>query len=105
MELALYSMFKINLENLVKNKLHICKNYNIQPSEIDRLWFFDYETFIREINTYQKKEEEQQKKQEEQQQKSMPDVSGMIRSQQMQQNTMMSNFSSPSLPTVSLPKF
>ena len=37
-------MYRIDLENLVRNKLYICKEYHIQPSEIDRMMYFDYET-------------------------------------------------------------
>ena len=108
MELALYSMYKISLENLVRNKLFICKNNNIQPSEIDRMWYFEYETLVKEINEYQKKEEEEQKKQEKEQNKNMPNIGSMMSQQRQMQSNLMSNFSSsspPSLPQVSLPKF
>ena len=108
MELALYSMYKISLENLVRNKLFICKKYNIQPSEIDRMWYFEYETLVKEINEYQKKEEEEQKKQEKEQNKNMPNIGSMMSQQRQMQSNLMSNFSSsspPSLPQVSLPKF
>ena len=107
MELALYSMYKISLETLVRNKLFICKNYNIQPSEIDRMWYFEYETLVKEINEYQKKEEEEQKKQEKEQNKNMPNIGSMMSQQRQMQSNLMSNFSSssPSLPQVSLPKF
>lgn len=108
MELALYSMYKISLENLVRNKLFICKNYNIQPSEIDRMWYFEYETLVKEINEYQKKEEEEQKKQEKEQNKNMPNIGSMMSQQRQMQSNLMSNFSissPPLLPQVSLPKF
>ena len=107
MELALYSMYKISLENLVRNKLFICKNYNIQPSEIDRMWYFEYETLVKEINEYQKKEEEEQKKQEKEQNKNMPNIGSMMSQQRQMQSNLMSNFSSspPPLPQVSLPTF
>lgn len=59
-------MFRINIENLVKNKLYICKDYHIQPSEIDRMMFFDYETILEEINIIQKEQEKQNEEQEKQ---------------------------------------
>ena len=41
--------FIINLRNLTKNKLFICKEYHIQPSEIDRMQFWEYEWYTDEI--------------------------------------------------------
>ena len=34
-------MFLINTASLVRNKLLICKENNIQPSELDRMAFFE----------------------------------------------------------------
>jgi len=41
---------------LVRNKLLICKEYNIQPSELDRMAFYEYEQILEEINIIQKDE-------------------------------------------------
>lgn len=49
---------------MVKNKLFICKEWNIQPSEIDRLPYYDYEFICEQINIIQKEQEKQQKEQE-----------------------------------------
>ena len=53
--------FIINLRNLTKNKLFICKEYHIQPSEIDRMQFWEYEWYTDEIKEITKEQEKQQK--------------------------------------------
>jgi len=57
-------MYRIDLRNLVKNKLYICKEYHIQPSELDILPFYEYEWILEEINILQKDQEEQNKSQQ-----------------------------------------
>ena len=59
MEFALYSLFRVDIRNLVKNKLLICKEFKIQPSEIDRLVFFEYEYMLEDIKEYQKEKQTQ----------------------------------------------
>ena len=102
MDQALYLMYRVNMANLVKNKLYICKEWHIQPSEIDRLQFFEYEQMLDEIQGYNKEQEKQQKEQQKQydsMQSSMKNMNSMSNynniSKQMNAN----------LPKVSLPKF
>ena len=49
MESVLYSIWQVDVRNLVINKLYICKEYHIQPSEIDRMVYFEYEYMEEEI--------------------------------------------------------
>ena len=65
MESALYSLFKVNTKSLVRNKIEIAKTYHIQPSEIDRLVFFEYEWYLNEIEDIVNKENKAQKEEEE----------------------------------------
>lgn len=95
-------MYRINTASLVRNKLFICKEWHIQPSEIDRLPYYDYELICEEINIVQKEQEKKQQEQEKQ-------YSGMQSS--MNPNRMMNSMRNsmpgmkmPSLPTVSMPK-
>ena len=91
-------MWRVNLRNLVKNKLFISKEWHIQPSEIDKLVYYEYEEFLEEINEYNKEQEKQQKeerKQYDNMNKSMPNMNNM--------GSMMKNYQN-SLPKVSLPK-
>lgn len=89
MELALYSIFTIDVRNLAKNKLYICKEYNYSPEYIDKLPFYEYEWLIEDINEIRKKEEEERKKQEKEQ--------GSYKPPKMP--------SAPKMPTITMPKF
>lgn len=64
MAYAVYLMYQVDTGNLVRNKINICREYHIQPSEIDRLPYYEYETYIEEIQEIQKREEEQRKQNE-----------------------------------------
>lgn len=92
-------MWQVNIENLVKSKLFICRDYHVQPSEIDRLPFFEFEIMCGEIKEMAEKQQEDNEKQREQM-PGMPNV-----------NKMMSNIgrnvtsSMPKMPTISIPKF
>lgn len=65
MESALYSLWRINIKNLAKNKLFICKDWHIQPSEIDNMVFYEYEWILESINKNNKEEAERQEKENE----------------------------------------
>ena len=95
LEVILYNMFSINIENLSKTKLYICKDYHIQPSEIMKLPYYEYEYILENIHEIEKKEEEKQK-QEEKQQQNMEN--------NMNPGKMIGNISN-SMPTVKIPKF
>lgn len=90
-------MYRIDLENLVRNKLYICKEYHIQPSEIDRMMYFDYETMLEEIKQIQTNQEKENEKQQEQYDKMQ---SGM------NPTSMMRNMQMPKMqmPSFSMPK-
>ena len=96
MESAIYSLYQVDIRNLVRNKLNICKEYHIQPSEIDRLQFYEYEYMLEEIMKDIKEQEKRQKDQEKEQKKSMgsmPNYNQMMRSAQ----SSMPHFSMPKL--------
>lgn len=97
MESALYSIWQVDVRNLVRNKLYICKEYHIQPSEIDRLVFFEYEYMLEDIKAEQK-EAERRNAEEEKKYSSMNKVPNY--------NQMMSNVgrSMPSLSSFKMPK-
>ena len=64
MEFAIYSLFQIDVRNLAKNKLLICKEFNVQFSEIMKLVFFEYEYLIEDIKQIQKERETQEEAQQ-----------------------------------------
>ena len=86
-------MWSIDVRNLVQNKFVICREYHIQPSEIDRMLMFEYEYLLEDIKKYNKQQEEQRKKDEESHQFRQPNM-----------NQMMSQAQS-SMPKISIPKF
>ena len=94
--------FIINLRNITKNKLFICKEYHIQPSEIDRMQFWEYEWYTDEIKEITKEQEKQQKQQEKEQNAMMGSMnpSSMMRNVQ----SSMPNIAAPKMPTVNMPK-
>ncbi len=95
MESAIYSLYQVDIRNLVRNKLNICKEYHIQPSEIDRLQYYEYEYMLEEINKDIKEQEKRQKEQDKQQQKTMGSMSNY--------NQIMRN-AQASMPKFSMPK-
>ena len=96
MELSIYSLFKVNIENLVRSKVIICKNFNIQPSELMRMPYWEFEMTVKECEEIA---EEEKKQQEEQEGKYRPPS---MNSYQRQQNQMMRGYQSrmPSMPAM-----
>lgn len=102
MDQALYSLLRVNLRNLAKNKLYICKEWHIQPSEIDKTVYYEYEWMLDSINEDHKEQEKRSKEEQKQydsMKKSMPNMNNM--------NNIMKNAGAhaPTLPKISLPKF
>ncbi len=50
----------MDIKNLVLNKVHICRNWHIQPSEIERMPYWEYEIARQEIEEVTKRENKQQ---------------------------------------------
>lgn len=61
-----------HLNSLLKNKLLLQKNYNLQESSIDNWPFWMLEENIKIVNELTEEEEKQKKKQEDEQNKGMP---------------------------------
>ena len=59
-EYGIFSLFRINVINLIQIKSSLAKNFHIQPSEIDRMPMWEYELFIEELNKQVKEENNQQ---------------------------------------------
>lgn len=76
----------------------------MQPSEIDKFPFYEFEWILEEIKILQKEQEKQQ----EQNDKGLGSLSGMNTSKMMNNMTSgmkMPNMSSMSMPKMSIPKF
>lgn len=95
MESAVYSLYQVDVRNLVKNRVYITKNIGIQPNEYRDWPFYEYEFLLEDINEYI--EEENKRNSEEndtgsfKQDKVMRDMKGMMKNAQ-------SGFKMPSIP-------
>ena len=85
-------MWSINIRSLVQNKFILCREYHIQPSEIDRMLMFEYEYLLEDITDYVKEQEKQRKKEEKENKMNLPNY-----------NSMMSQ-AQASVPKVSVPR-
>jgi hypothetical protein len=61
-----------HLNNLLKNKLILQKNYHLQEQSIDNWPFWMFEENIKIVNELTDEEEKQKKKQDDDQQKNTP---------------------------------
>ena len=62
LEFSVIKMFQVRLFNLIKNKVGLAKNFYIAPSEIDRMYYWEYEYMLDEVNNNIKAENERQEK-------------------------------------------
>ena len=60
LERAILGLFHINVMNLIVNKVQLAKNFHVQPSEIDNMYMWEYEIFLKELNSIVKKENKEQ---------------------------------------------
>lgn len=93
-------MFRVDLRNLVRNKLYISKEYHIQPSEVDKFVYYEYEWILEEIKILQKEQEQQQ----EQHDKDMGSLRQNMDPGRMMNNMKMPNMGSMSMPKINIPK-
>ena len=98
MDQVLYLLWRVNLRNLVKNKLYICRDWHLQPSEIDKMVYFEYEQILEEINDFNKEQEKRSQAEQKQYDKMMQQSKSNANYNQMYKNAQQS------LPKVHLPK-
>ena len=96
---SLYSQFQINIENLVRNKVALVRNFNIQPSEIDRMAYWEYEYFTKFANEMIEEEKKQQEEGSEDY-----SMDSMKRSSNSMMKNAQSQFKMPKMPSFSMPK-
>ena len=92
----------VNSEELVKRKLFICREYHIQPSEIDRMRYYEYEIILEEIMKNQKEQEKEQEKQH----KQYDSMTNNLNPASFGKNisNMASNYKMPSMSSIQMPK-
>ena len=94
MESSLYSLFRINIENLVANKAALAKAFHIQPSELEKMPYWEYELFIQKLNDMIKEENDKNKDEEEKYSKYKNFNPNSYKPQ------MPSGFSTPKMPSI-----
>ena len=57
------SLFQVNITRMIQNKASLAKNFHVQPSEIDRMQYWEYEMFIKELSDLVEQENKQQEEQ------------------------------------------
>ena len=97
LEYGIFTLWKINVVNLISIKASLAKNFHIQPSEIDKMPMWEYEMFIDEMNKQVKEENKQQ--QDEMDKYHVSDYQKMANPKNL--NKMMN----PKMPNMSMPKF
>jgi hypothetical protein len=102
---SIYSLFQVDINNLVQNKIHLCRKWRIQPSEIEEMPYWEWEMWMEEINKTLKEEEKRREEQEKQSGASKNDYGKTFRDFQSRQSRLMntSNFR-PSFTPPSMPK-
>lgn len=75
---------------MVQNQLFLAKEYNISPTEILNMMFFEYEIYLSNVKEIQRKEQEEQKKRDREQRLATPKMPAMPKM---------------SMPKISIPKF
>ena len=59
-EIAGFALFKINLIEHIKLRAILAKQYHIQPSEIDKMSYWEFELFIKYLNDAAQEENNRQ---------------------------------------------
>lgn len=100
---CVYMLFHINLENLIFNKVVLCKDpFSLQPSEIDRMYYWEYEYFMKSMN----KRINDENKEQQEQYEGMGDMNPNRMMKNMQKNATPQM---PKMPNInmnmSMPKF
>lgn len=60
-EEAVLNLFMVDAMELISVKAQLCKAFSIQPSEIDKMAFWEFELFVKELERLTKEENERQK--------------------------------------------
>lgn len=95
MDLGLYSLFEVNLENSVANDLLLAKQFNFPPSQYLYKPYYYYEYILDKVKEIQKEEEERQKEQDKE----------MNRYKSKNYNNFKNPMQNFSMPKINIPKF
>ena len=60
LEAAIFSLWRMDILGFIKTKAILAKQFHIQPSEVDKMPYWEYEYFIKNLDEMAKKENEDQ---------------------------------------------
>lgn len=82
MESSIYSLFKVNIANLVQNKAQLAYTCRTQPSEIDRMPYWEYEEYMKAMKHIIEEENKRQEEAEKGKQAKTPSINSYQRQAQ-----------------------
>ena len=99
-EFDIFTLWKIDILNLIKSKAVLAKNFHIQPSEIDKMPMWEYEIFMEAINDLVKEENKEQ-----QSQMDKYGANNAMKTTNLNNINKMQKFATPKIPNFNIPKF
>lgn len=60
-EEAIFALFSVNIFDIISVKAQLSKEFSIQPSELDKMPFWEFEMYLKELERLTKEENERQK--------------------------------------------
>lgn len=63
MVLSIYSLYRVDIRNLVRSKLSLAKNFNISSYDISNMAYWEYELIVKEaiaMNEAERKQHDEQ---------------------------------------------
>lgn len=86
-----FSLFQIDVIEHIKSRLYLAKEYNLPPSEVDKLKYYEFEIICDEIKEYNEKQKKEEDKQRKSTNQSLPDVNSMMTTMNTNMNNQMSS--------------
>lgn len=96
----IYKLFQIDIHNNLTTMLYLGREYHFPPSDIDKMFYWEFEWMMEDVREYNKKEEERQKEEEKKQQDMQANMNPSQQLRSIQNSTTM-----PKMPSISMPKF
>lgn len=105
LEYMLIKLFIIDLMKMAELKATLAKNFHIQPSELDRMAYWEYELFIKALN--QQVEEENKRQEDEMKKYKLDEAMSTMRPGNIKKMTDPNRFSPtmPSMGSMKTPSF
>lgn len=98
----LFSLFQISLESYFKLKAGLLKYSQCQPSEIEKMDFYEIEIILDNLKELAEEEEKERKKKDKDEASAVPNISSYQRQMQSTLNSSRGTLPMPSMPNFKL---